>query len=240
MEDRRSAATVAPVIHRPPHPPSSRKKELLQAIQISEDLDRSKNTDEVSLQSSDLLKVRNCEGGELGNCSIQKEKRSEELNVDSILIINHNALPVNEKMLVDIGENPNVANSWTKKPYIRLNFKKADAILIDDGKEVKLLEENEMINDNRLGNSLVAKVFGREIPPHVVAWVLRLPWAQLGQFHFTTLGLGWFLCSFKNYVALDRVLSGGPWFMNGHIIGMERWSIEFSPSSMKELTSNID
>ncbi|PKU73764.1 hypothetical protein MA16_Dca020763 [Dendrobium catenatum] len=51
--------------------------------------------------------------------------------------------------------------------------------------------------------------------------------------------MGWFLCSLIYQVTLDEVLSGGPWFMNDHIIGMERWSMEFSPSSMKGLTAPI-
>ncbi|KAI0492226.1 hypothetical protein KFK09_026495 [Dendrobium nobile] len=36
---------------------------------------------------------------------------------------------------------------------------------------------------------------------------------------------------------VEWVLSGGPWFINGHIVGMEKWSIDFSPLSMKGLTT---
>ncbi|XP_020700215.1 uncharacterized protein LOC110112360 [Dendrobium catenatum] len=51
--------------------------------------------------------------------------------------------------------------------------------------------------------------------------------------------MGWYLCSFKSLEAMEGVISGGPWFVNGHIVGMERWAIDFSPSSTKGLTSPI-
>ncbi|KAI0531042.1 hypothetical protein KFK09_000591 [Dendrobium nobile] len=38
---------------------------------------------------------------------------------------------------------------------------------------------------------------------------------------------------------VEAVLLGGPWFVNGHIVGMEKWTPEFSPLSMKGLTSPI-
>ncbi|KAI0502711.1 hypothetical protein KFK09_017668 [Dendrobium nobile] len=37
----------------------------------------------------------------------------------------------------------------------------------------------------------------------------------------------------------EGVLSGGPWFVNGSIVGMEKWSLEFSTLSLKGLTSPI-
>ncbi|KAL0925463.1 hypothetical protein M5K25_003795 [Dendrobium thyrsiflorum] len=106
-------------------------------------------------------------------------------------------------------------------------------------KAVKLDESCEIINAKRLEYSVVTKVFGKELPPIVVAWELRRQWAKFGQFHFTILGKGWYMCSFKCLEALEEVLSGGPWFVNHHIVGMERWSIDFSPTSMKGLTSPI-
>ncbi|KAL0927641.1 hypothetical protein M5K25_001836 [Dendrobium thyrsiflorum] len=38
---------------------------------------------------------------------------------------------------------------------------------------------------------------------------------------------------------MDNVLSGGPWFGRGHIVGIEKWTPEFSSSSLKGLTSPI-
>ncbi|KAI0524631.1 hypothetical protein KFK09_004008 [Dendrobium nobile] len=38
---------------------------------------------------------------------------------------------------------------------------------------------------------------------------------------------------------MEGILMGGPWFVNGDIIGMERWTAEFSTLSLKGLTSPI-
>ncbi|XP_020675837.1 uncharacterized protein LOC110094844 [Dendrobium catenatum] len=112
-------------------------------------------------------------------------------------------------------------------------------MISEDGKGVRMNEVLEVKNSEKLSNSIVIKVFGRELASHIVAWEIRRQWIQYGQFHFTTLGRGWFLCSFQSEETMEAVLSGGPWFINGHIVGMERWSTEFSANSMKGLTSPI-
>ncbi|KAI0502693.1 hypothetical protein KFK09_017650 [Dendrobium nobile] len=38
---------------------------------------------------------------------------------------------------------------------------------------------------------------------------------------------------------MENVITGGPWFVNGHIIGMDRWSLDCSPSSLKGLSSPV-
>ncbi|KAI0507245.1 hypothetical protein KFK09_013367 [Dendrobium nobile] len=144
-----------------------------------------------------------------------------------------------EKLSEKIEDNSKMSNPWSNKPYIKLNFKREEVVLSKDGKAVSLDESAEVLNAKWLEHSLVAKVFGKDILSHLVAWELRRQWAHYGQFHFTTLGMGWYLCSFKTLEAMEGVLSGGPWFVNNHIVGMERWSMEFSPSSMKGLTSPI-
>ncbi|XP_028554703.1 uncharacterized protein LOC110095663 [Dendrobium catenatum] len=109
----------------------------------------------------------------------------------------------------------------------------------EDGVAVKLRDDMEILNSNKLRNSLVIKVFGKEIPSYLVAWAVRKQWKLFGNFHFTTLGRGWFLCSFGLAEMMEGVLMGGPWFENGHIIGMEKWTAGFSTLSMKGLTSSI-
>ncbi|KAL0910884.1 hypothetical protein M5K25_018981 [Dendrobium thyrsiflorum] len=129
--------------------------------------------------------------------------------------------------------------SWNKPKHIKINFNKEKLVLSEDGTAVKLVESCEISNVKRLEFSVVVKVFGKELPPNVVAWELRRQWAIFGQFHFTSLGKGWYLCSFKCLEAFEGVLAGGPWFVNQHIIGMDRWSTDFSPTSMKGLSSPI-
>ncbi|KAL0928630.1 hypothetical protein M5K25_000536 [Dendrobium thyrsiflorum] len=149
------------------------------------------------------------------------------------------AVPAFEVLSVNNLEGDNVVNPWKKKPYIKLKFNRDKVVLLDDGLAMNLVESYEALNAKELEFSLVTKVFGRELPFHVVAWELRKQWTQFGQFHFTTLGEGWYLCSFKTLEAMERVLSGGPWFVNYHIVELESWSTEFSPNSMKGLTSPI-
>ncbi|XP_020678209.1 uncharacterized protein LOC110096540 [Dendrobium catenatum] len=136
--------------------------------------------------------------------------------------------------VIEAEENP-----WKKKPYIMLDFKDEDMVLAEDGKAVKMKEDAEIFNANRLRNSLVIKVFGKELSSHIVAWEVRRQWKPFGNFHFTTLGKGWFLFSFDSTDIMEGILSGGPWFVNGHIVGIERWTVEFSTLSLKGLTSPI-
>ncbi|KAL0921299.1 hypothetical protein M5K25_008358 [Dendrobium thyrsiflorum] len=132
-----------------------------------------------------------------------------------------------------------LVNPWSSNPHIRLDFKEGDVVLFDDCKAVKLNEELEILNSKRLSKALVLKVFGKDLPSHMVAWEIRRLWRHFGQFHFTSLGKGWFHCSFDSEVMLEAALSGGPWFFNGYIVGMERWIADFSSSSMRGLPSPI-
>ncbi|KAL0903247.1 hypothetical protein M5K25_027608 [Dendrobium thyrsiflorum] len=131
------------------------------------------------------------------------------------------------------------SNPWIRAKHLKINFNKDKLVLSEDGTAVKLVESCEISNAKRLEFSVVVKVFGKELPPNVVAWELRRQWASFGKFHFTSLGKGWYLCSFKCLEAFEEVLSGGPWFVNQHIVGMEKWSTDFSPSSLKGLSSPI-
>ncbi|XP_020705175.1 uncharacterized protein LOC110116068 [Dendrobium catenatum] len=38
---------------------------------------------------------------------------------------------------------------------------------------------------------------------------------------------------------MEEVLSGGPWYIGGHIVGLDRWSPSFSPLSLKGLTAPV-
>ncbi|KAI0492114.1 hypothetical protein KFK09_026379 [Dendrobium nobile] len=170
-------------------------------------------------------------------------------------VINENSQPlVNEDVhsnlnKADISNAVNVSDDfpksaisngpWSRKPYINLDFKVDDLILSDDGKAVKMYSKLEVANANKLSKSLVIKVFGKETPPHMIAWELRKQWKQFDQFHFTILGGGWFLCSFSSKEMVKAMLLGGPWFVNDHIIGMEKWTPEFNSSLTKGLSSPI-
>ncbi|XP_020687221.1 uncharacterized protein LOC110103014 [Dendrobium catenatum] len=55
----------------------------------------------------------------------------------------------------------------------------------------------------------------------------------------TSIGMNWILCSFKTNEAVDEVLNGGPWYVNGYIVGMDRWSPIFDPYSFKGISAPV-
>ncbi|KAI0529238.1 hypothetical protein KFK09_001785 [Dendrobium nobile] len=62
---------------------------------------------------------------------------------------------------------------------------------------------------------------------------------QFGKFHLTMLGMGWVLCSIYEPEHMEAVMTNGPWFVNGKIIGMDKWSQNFSTNSLKGLMAPI-
>ncbi|KAI0497212.1 hypothetical protein KFK09_020434 [Dendrobium nobile] len=53
------------------------------------------------------------------------------------------------------------------------------------------------------------------------------------------LGHDCFLCVFGSIEARNAVLCGGPWFIGGNIIGLDRWMPHFSPELMEGLSSLV-
>ncbi|XP_028554372.1 uncharacterized protein LOC114580578 [Dendrobium catenatum] len=51
--------------------------------------------------------------------------------------------------------------------------------------------------------------------------------------------MDWILCSFRTEEAVEEILNGGPWFIGGHIVGMDRWTPTFDPYSFKGVTTPI-
>ncbi|KAI0529187.1 hypothetical protein KFK09_001734 [Dendrobium nobile] len=111
--------------------------------------------------------------------------------------------------------------------------------MMEDGSAVKLFEPNVKANSEKLQCSIVVKEFRRCIPIQLIAAELRRQWLKFGKFHLTILGLDSVLFSFFSEEAMENVLSRGPWFVNGHIIGLDNWNFDFNPNSLKGLSSPI-
>ncbi|KAL0915692.1 hypothetical protein M5K25_016130 [Dendrobium thyrsiflorum] len=135
--------------------------------------------------------------------------------------------------------NNEVITAWRKPQHIKLSFDNALKEMSNDGIAVKLNLEMEQRNSHVLKNSLVIKVLGNKVAFPVCSTELRRQWSRFGKFHLTTLGLNWILCSFENSEALEEVLDGGPWYVGGRIIGMDRWSPSFALDSLKGLTAPV-
>ncbi|XP_028553176.1 uncharacterized protein LOC110103722 [Dendrobium catenatum] len=115
----------------------------------------------------------------------------------------------------DVGE---VIGVWSKPKHIRIDFKNEQVELSDDGIVVKLNPVIEAKNSEVLKNSIVIKVLGGNVPYSVCSFDLRKQWNKFGGFHMTSISMNWILCSFKTCEAVDEVLNGGPWYVNGCIV----------------------
>ncbi|PKU80352.1 hypothetical protein MA16_Dca005883 [Dendrobium catenatum] len=77
------------------------------------------------------------------------------------------------------------------------------------------------------------------MPFSVCGVELRRQWNKFGGFHMTTIGMNWILCSFQKNEVVENILNGGPWYVNGSIVGMDRWSPAFVPYSFKGISAPI-
>ncbi|KAI0499488.1 hypothetical protein KFK09_017692 [Dendrobium nobile] len=169
-------------------------------------------------QVADLFTVWECDSRVLGNC-------------DKIFHIAENSKkPVN----VNFG-----INVWKKKANIKVSELNYGKDFVEEDGVVKLNSKKEMDNCIKLKKSLVIKFFGDNVPFHVISLELRRQWGRYGKFHLTQLGLGWVLCAFEDLDTLEEIIDSGPWYVNGNIVGMDRWTVVFSPSSFEGLTAPI-
>ncbi|XP_020687894.2 uncharacterized protein LOC110103492, partial [Dendrobium catenatum] len=99
--------------------------------------------------------------------------------------------------------------------------------------------ENVLENSRKLTNALVIKVFGDNIPFYVINSELRRQWSGFGNFRLTMLGKDWVLCSCENAEIMDSILYEGPWFVKGHIVGIDKWTTSFSTNSLKGLSALV-
>ncbi|XP_020678930.1 uncharacterized protein LOC110097053 [Dendrobium catenatum] len=102
-----------------------------------------------------------------------------------------------------------------------------------------LHDEKEMENARRLEKVIVVKVFGNYIPFQLVSAELRMQWSRFVNFHITGLGLGWMLYSIEDANALENILIGGLWLVRGQVMGLDKWSTSFSPTSLKGISAPL-
>ncbi|KAI0515999.1 hypothetical protein KFK09_008670 [Dendrobium nobile] len=192
-----------------------RDQSVVEALERSLKDDAAEGNGNQDSTNYDLEIVRECNNGDLGMC---------------------------KEFLKEVTARPmsnNQQNVWSKKEHIKVINLELGDFLLEDGSIVKLHMDKELENSRRLQNSIVIKVFRSKVPFLVGRIELRRQWAPYGMFHLTMLGMDWVLCSFFHKESLDAVFTNGPWFVNGKIIGMDKWSPNFSPSSLKGLSAPI-
>lgn len=94
-----------------------------------------------------------------------------------------------------------------------------DFAIIDD-LDYKL--SNEMWN-----NSIFIYLTGkRPYYVHFNAYIKRI-WKPEGSWEIFSRDNGFFLVKFENHADFDKVLNGGPWFMDSRLIFMKKWDANF-------------
>ncbi|KAL0926200.1 hypothetical protein M5K25_002411 [Dendrobium thyrsiflorum] len=166
-------------------------------------------TTNVKIMKDDMKTIHQCVSRELNLC----QDRTISSSLPSLKEPAGNGLP----------------NVWSKKPNIKVVNLDYEDCLTEYGKAVKLDVDKELENTRKLENAIVVKVFVDNVPFS----------ARFGKFHLTLLGLQWILCSFNDPEAIESLYSEGPWYVNGHIIGIDEWSPNFSPDSLKGLSAPV-
>ncbi|KAI0513486.1 hypothetical protein KFK09_009510 [Dendrobium nobile] len=170
---------------------------------------------EVNNTNSEREKVRSYSSGELGNCDEMLEVMPQRIN------------PANN------------LNAWNRNKNIKVADLDYGDCIAEDGRTVKLHKEKVCENAMKLNKSLVVKIFGEDVQFSSISYELRRQWDVFGKFHLTILGKGWVLCSFFENEHLEAVLNNGPWFVNGNIIGIEKWNQKFDPNSLDGLSAPV-
>ncbi|KAI0515960.1 hypothetical protein KFK09_008631 [Dendrobium nobile] len=182
---------------------------------------------------SESLKIRNIE--DVNNIDVNLPLRKDVdilANVPGAILDNSNSVVNNDV-------NVKVNSVWSRRPYVKVDNLDLGSFLSEDGKVALFHADKELENAKKLGKALVVKIFGENTPFYVISTDLRRQWDKFGKFHITGLGLGWFLCSFEDPKALESILLGGPWWIRGQVIGLDRWSVNFNPMSLKGITSPV-
>ncbi|XP_020688384.2 uncharacterized protein LOC110103861 [Dendrobium catenatum] len=132
-----------------------------------------------------------------------------------------------------------VAEAWSKPKPIKISFNRYQVEFLEDDIAVKLNADMEEKNSQILKNSVVIKVLGNNVPFSICSTELRRQWRKFGGFHLKSIGMNWILCSFHKSEVVEEVLNGGPWYVNGSIVGMDRWSAAFDPNTFKGVSTPV-
>lgn len=98
---------------------------------------------------------------------------------------------------------------------------------------VKLSKETKARIRGAWGNALIVKMFGKFMGFHYLHRMVMSLWKPQCRVDCMDLGSGLFLFNFEAREDMDRVLSGGPWFIGGHFVAIRLWEPNFKASTTK-------
>ncbi|KAL0919934.1 hypothetical protein M5K25_009025 [Dendrobium thyrsiflorum] len=130
-------------------------------------------------------------------------------------------------------------SAWHGPNRIRFGQLEEVSCFLRPGGVISLNLDTARENVRRFDSALVGCLLGRRIPFGVVKTELFRQWGPRGLSQISPLGNDCFLCRFASMEARTNILLGGPWFVAGHIIGIDRWSPALSPSNLRGFSSPV-
>ncbi|KAI0515849.1 hypothetical protein KFK09_008517 [Dendrobium nobile] len=115
-------------------------------------------------------------------------------------------------------------NAWKRPEHIRIVQTEERTSFSKDGISVDLNLESVRENVRRLEKAVVGRILGKRLPIFVLSYEIKRQWGRFGEFQLATIGQECFVCTFNTMEARDAVLYGGPWFIRGNIVGLDRWT----------------
>lgn len=88
-------------------------------------------------------------------------------------------------------------------------------------------------------NSLFRKVFGKSPPFDQVKASLFAKWGDYGEMMISDLPNGFLLIRYPSHDVLKKLLTDGPWSLNGIILQLSPWQPFFEPTFAKLTTDAI-
>ncbi|KAL0919930.1 hypothetical protein M5K25_009021 [Dendrobium thyrsiflorum] len=130
-------------------------------------------------------------------------------------------------------------SAWSIQSRVRFTRLDEPSSFTKPGGVISLDLELASSNLKRFSSALVGSLLGRRIPFGIIRDNLLRWWGPRGLSHISLLGHDSFLCWFASEDACNEILLGGPWFVAGHIIGLDRWSPSLSASSLRGFSSPV-
>lgn len=132
-----------------------------------------------------------------------------------------------------------VPRAWEKPKHVPLILNEEKTNFVKEDGLVTLNLEEARNNVSKLDKAIVGRLLGRRLPFWVVQNEIQRKWGHLGLIQVTPMGVDCFLCWFSSVEARNSVLIGGPWFVAGHIIGLDKWKPSIASKSLEGFTSPV-
>ncbi|KAI0488433.1 hypothetical protein KFK09_028264 [Dendrobium nobile] len=174
--------------------------------------------------------LSNQQNSPLGDCGNAASIRSSEIAKGKAQMQVENRFPL---------FSSGASNAWRKPEHVPIQNPEERNALFNDWITIDLNMEYVMANVAKLERAVVGKILGRRVSFFLLKNKIQRQWGRFGEFQLTTLGHDCFICVFGSTEARNAILCGGPWFIEGNIVGLDRWTPQFSPESMEGLSSPV-